>query len=58
MRPYWAGESGLPPSLPSQSVTSFKSGASCEGNGAGSITTLADRSAAAVTLGLSDFTAE
>ena len=38
--------------------TSFTSGASCEANGADSITTLADCSAAAAALGLSDTTAE
>ena len=37
---------------------SFTSGASCEANGAGSITTLADCSAAAAALGLSDTPAE
>ena len=46
------------PALPYGSVTSFTSGASCEANGAGSITTLADCSAAAAALGLSDTTAE
>ena len=51
---------GPPPSPPppvSQWFTSFTSGAGCEANGAGSITTLADCSAAAAALGL-DTTAE
>jgi hypothetical protein len=48
----------LPPALPSQWFASFTSGASCEANGAGSIRTLADCSAAAAALGLFDTTAE
>ena len=51
------GKPPPPPPLPSQSVTSFTSGASCEANGAGSISTLADCSAAAAALGLDDTTA-
>ena len=45
-----------PPAPPLQPVvfTSFTSGASCEANGAGAITTLADCEAAAAALGLSD----
>ena len=46
------------PTCAAASFTSFTSGASCEANGAGSITTLADCSAAAAALGLSDTTAE
>ena len=53
-------EAGPPPRRLSeaQAYATFNSGASCEGNGAGSITTLADCSAAAAALGLSDTTAE
>ena len=47
-----------PPALPSQYFTTFTSGAGCEANGAGSIRTLADCSAAAVALGFSDTAAE
>ena len=48
----------LVPTFAAASFTSFTSGASCEANGAGSITTLDDCSAAAAALGLSDTTAE
>ena len=48
----------LVPAFAAASFTGFTSGASCEANGAGSIRTLADCSAAAAALGLSDTTAE
>ena len=47
----------LAPTCAVASFTSFTSGRSCEANGAGSIRTLADCSAAAAALGLSDTTA-
>merc|ERR1719399_658859 len=58
MSPPSASPSPPPPSIPPTpptppaSFTSFTSGASCEANGAGSITTLADCSAAGAALGL------
>ena len=57
--PYTPAAGSLPRRLSeAQAYATFTSGASCEGNGAGSITTLADCSAAAAALGLSDTTAE
>ena len=56
--PYTPAAGSLPRRLSeAQAYATFTSGASCEGNGAGSITTLADCSAAAAALGLSDTTA-